>query len=86
MTSFRLASALRKPGDFGEGFAEFWVVGFYAVIEVDFEALLGQGEKDIAFIDFDVFDGFEGLFQSLAVGGGSFASSVELFQLVAAVG
>ncbi len=38
--------------DGGEGFAEFEVVHLYAVIKVEFEAGLGQGEQRVAFVVF----------------------------------
>lgn len=38
------AYSLTHPRDLGQGWAEFGVVLFNAVIEVDFEALLGKGE------------------------------------------
>jgi hypothetical protein len=38
----------RQPGDGGEGFAEFEVVGFYAVIEVEFDAGLGERQHGLA--------------------------------------
>ena len=49
----RLLLLLRcQTGDGGEGFAEFEVVHLDAVIEVEFEAGLGQGEQRVAFVVF----------------------------------
>ena len=57
----------RQPGDGGESVAEFEVVHRHAVVEVDFEALLGEEEDGVAFSrSWQVFEGFPEFFAFLA--------------------
>ena len=57
----------RQPGDGGECVAEFELVHLHAVVEVDFEALLGEGEDGVAFSrSWQVFEGFPEFFALLA--------------------
>ena len=48
---------LHQSHDGGQGFAEFQVVGFYAVVEVEFDALLGQREQGLALPLFALVEG-----------------------------
>ncbi len=72
-----------------QSWAEFWVVLFHAVIEVDFEALLGEGEDDVALPVGEFSEGFFDL--GLFLGGGGLVAGAgglageDLIEVLAAV-
>ena len=55
---------------------------FYAVIEVDFEALLGEGEKDFALPLFAFVEGFAVLIDFFLFLGGEVSTGVLEFQVL----
>ena len=67
MPDFRLVFFFcRQPGDRGEGLAEFEVIHFDAVVEVQFDAGLGEGQQRLAFPLFALMQGLGELVGLLA--------------------